>query len=70
MYLYEDIIKTLKIHKKYIINCLNTNYTNGFIEGFNNKIKVIKKISFGYRSFYRFKRRILIISNSLQLRIN
>ncbi len=63
-------LKTLKEHKDYIINSIKNNYTNGFIEGFNNKIKVIKRISFGYRSFYRFKRRILIISNGLHLSTN
>ena len=42
------------------VNFLNYPYTNGFIEGTNNKIKVIKRIAFGYRSFYHFKARILI----------
>ncbi|MFQ7173949.1 MAG: transposase [Thomasclavelia ramosa] len=31
-------------------NTLTTPYTNGPIEGINNKIKVIKRIAFGYRS--------------------
>ncbi|MBS3200276.1 transposase, partial [Turicibacter bilis] len=34
---------------------------NGVLEGINNKIKVIKRMAFGYRSFYHFKARILII---------
>ncbi|MBQ1785338.1 MAG: transposase, partial [Turicibacter sp.] len=38
-------------------------YTNCPIEGINNKIKVIKRIAFGYRSFYHFKSRILITQN-------
>ena len=36
-------------------------YTNVVLEGVNNKIKIIKRIAFGYRSFYHFKARILII---------
>ena len=55
-------IKTLRENKSYIINTLITNYTNGVIEGIINKIKVIKRIAFGYRSFYHFKLRILIFN--------
>ncbi len=53
-------IKSLKTYREYIVNTMSTNYTNGVIEGINNKIKVIKRIAFGYRSFYHFKARILI----------
>ena len=42
-----------------IIAAFETGYTNGFTEGCNNKIKVIKRISFGVRNFARFKKRIL-----------
>lgn len=59
-------IKTLRENKSYVINTLLTNYTNGVIEGIINKIKVIKRIAFGYRSFYHFKLRILI-TNGLGL---
>lgn len=38
--------------------------SNGFIEGTNNKIKVIKRVSFGYRSFFNFRKRILLICSS------
>lgn len=53
--------KTLIEHRKYIHNSINTNLSNGRIEGINNLIKVIKRISFGYRSFLHFKARILLI---------
>ena len=36
-------------------------YKNGVLEGMNNQLKVIKRIARGYRSFYHFKARILII---------
>lgn len=35
--------------------------SNGTIEGINNRIKVIKRVSYGYRSFINFKKRILLI---------
>ena len=35
--------------------------SNGPLEGINNKIKVIKRISYGYRSFSNFKAKILLV---------
>lgn len=61
-------IKTTKKYREYIVNMFNTNYTNGVIEGINNKIKVIKRIAFGYRSFVHFKNRILITQGKLKLK--
>lgn len=53
-------IKTLKEFSNNILNTFKTNYHNGFIEGNNNFIKVLKRIAFGFRSFRRFKARIMI----------
>jgi len=47
---------------------IDSRYNNGFIEGLNNKIKVIKRIAFGYRNFDNFKSRIFALtSNDLPL---
>ena len=35
------------------------NFTNGFTEGCNNKIKVLKRNAYGYKNFKRFRNRIL-----------
>lgn len=59
----QTAFQTFKMYQSYIKNTLTTPYTNGPIEGINNKIKVIKRIAFGYRSFYHFKFRILMIQN-------
>ncbi len=59
-------IKSLRLYEDYVVNALETDYTNGVIEGINNKIKVIKRVSFGYRSYFKFKRRILICFNLIQ----
>ena len=48
----QTAFQTFKTYQAYIKNTLTTPYTNGPIEGINNKIKVIKRIAFGYRSFY------------------
>lgn len=53
-------VKTLKGYVEYIKNTFTTGYHNGYVEGNNNFIKVIKRIAFGFRSFTRFKARIMI----------
>lgn len=53
-------IKTIKSYINYIKNTFNTKYHNGYIEGNNNFIKTLKRIAFGFRSFTRFKARIMI----------
>ena len=58
-------IKTLKGYLPYIKNTLANPYHNGFVEGNNNFIKVLKRIAFGFRSFRRFKARIMICKNLL-----
>lgn len=45
---------------KYILNMFECEYSNGFTEGCNNKIKVIKRIAYGYRNFINFRNRILL----------
>lgn len=42
-----------------ICNSLDYPYTNGFTEGINNKIKVLKRNAYGFRNFKRFRNRIL-----------
>ena len=42
-----------------ILNSFDVPYSNGFTEGCNNKIKVIKRNAYGYRNFERFRKRIL-----------
>ena len=42
-----------------IANSFDVPYTNGCTEGFNNKIKVIKRNAFGFRKFSNFRTRIL-----------
>lgn len=52
-------IKTLIEFLPFIKNTFNNNYHNGYIEGNNNFIKVIKRIAFGLRIFKHFKARII-----------
>ena len=61
-------VKTLKEYLPYIKNTLSNPYHNGFVEGNNNFIKVLKRIAFGFRSFRRFKARIMICKNLLHMK--
>ena len=45
-----------------IVNAFVLPYSNGFTEGCNNNIKVLKRISYGLRHFGRFRVRILLLS--------
>ena len=61
-------IKTLKTYLPHIKNTLENPYHNGFVEGNNNFIKVLKRIAFGFRSFRRLKARIMICKNLLHVK--
>ncbi|MBF0780604.1 MULTISPECIES: transposase, partial [unclassified Granulicatella] len=55
-------IGTFKRLLPYIHNTFNApQLSNGSIEGLNNKIKVLKRNAFGYRSFTYFRARILLM---------
>ena len=51
-----------------IINSFSSSLTNGFTEGCNNKIKVLKRNAYGYKNFNRFRNRILHIFSHQSLR--
>lgn len=56
-----DCAKTFNHWFQAIRNSLAVPYSNGPIEGTNNKIKVIKRITYGMKNFVNFKARILLI---------
>lgn len=66
--LTSDILELKECAKTYynwyieIKNSLEVPYSNGATEGFNNKIKVLKRVCFGFRKFKNFKARILLLN--------
>lgn len=42
-----------------ILNSMDVPWTNGYIEGCNNKTKVLKRVCFGMQNFNNFRKRIL-----------
>ncbi|MEG0313631.1 MAG: ISL3 family transposase [Carnobacterium sp.] len=64
----KDFRAKFKIFNKFsqgIINAFKYSYSNGFLEGINNKIKAIKRVAYGYRNFILFKRRIFLIQQQV-----
>jgi transposase len=58
---FKKVAATYQRWGKEILNSFDHPYTNGFTEGCNNRIKVLKRVSFGMPRFKRFRRRILHI---------
>lgn len=58
---FVNVSLTFQRWSKEILNSFDHPYTNGYIEGCNNRIKVLKRVSFGMPRFKRFRRRILHI---------
>lgn len=56
---FEKCASTYRNWSKEILNAFKYGLTNGPTEGFNNKIKVLKRNSFGIKNFRRFRTRIL-----------
>ena len=64
IYEFNEASKTMSNWLPYIINSfIDPRLSNGFTEGRNNKIKVIKRIGFGYKNFKFFRLRLLYIFN-------
>ena len=63
-----EVSKTFKNWFPYIVNSFmkdvkGRRMSNGVIEGSNNKIKVIKRVSYGYGDFYHLRNRIMYVFN-------
>ena len=46
-----------------ICNSLDVPWTNGYIEGCNNKTKVLKRVAYGMRNFNNFRKRVLFCNS-------
>ena len=57
---FETPVKTLRQWHEYISNSFKLNFSNGPVEGKNNLIKTLKRISFGFKNLNNFRARILL----------
>ncbi|BDH60778.1 ISL3 family transposase [Lysinibacillus sp. PLM2] len=53
-------IQTFKNWQVEILNSFSYGYSNGFLEGINNKSKVIKRNAYGFKRFEHYKGKILL----------
>ena len=56
---FNDCTKAYRNWFQEILNAMDVPWSNGFIEGCNNKTKVLKRVCFGMRNFRNFRNRIL-----------
>lgn len=57
---FKSCITAFKNWFGYILNSFRYNKTNGYTEGMNNNIKVLKRIAYGYKNFSNLRKRILL----------
>jgi len=57
---FKSAAETLLKWNKEILNSFKYQYTNSSTEGKNNKVKVIKRVAFGFRNLINFENRIKI----------
>lgn len=56
---FHDCTKAYRNWFQEILNAMDVPWTNGYIEGCNNKTKVLKRNCYGMRNFNNFRKRIL-----------
>ena len=59
---YKPTITMLLNWSEYILNSFKYHYSNAYTEGMNNKIKVLKRVAFGFRNFENLRKRILLLA--------
>lgn len=57
---FRKLFSMLRDWRQEILNYFDHPYTNGFVEGKNNRIKVLKRLAYGYRNQGNFRQRILL----------
>lgn len=61
---FNKCFETISRWQDSILNSFKVPYSNGYTEGVNNKIKVLKRNAFGVRDFKRFRTRILYMMSA------
>ncbi len=61
---FTRLMNTVIEWKQEIVAALETGYSNGYIEGCNNRTKVLKRTCYGLRNFERMRNRILYLAGT------
>lgn len=56
---FKKVVQTFNRWKQEILQSFMYPFNNGYIEGVNNTTKVIKRMSYGIKSFERLRKKIL-----------
>ena len=56
---FDDCTKAYHNWFQEILNSMDVPWTNGYIEGCNNKTKVLKRVTYGMRNFRNLRKRII-----------
>jgi len=57
---FRSLLSMLRTWREEILNYFDRRYTNAVLEGKNNRIKVIKRVAYGYRNRDNFRQRIML----------
>ena len=60
---FNDCTRAYRNWFQEILNSMDVPWSNGYIEGCNNKTKVLKRVCFGMRNFNNFRKRILFCNS-------
>ena len=60
---FDDCTRAYRNWFREILNSMDVPWSNGYIEGCNNKTKVLKRVCFGMRNFNNFRKRILFCNS-------
>lgn len=60
---FNKLMKTVIEWKNEIIAAISTGYSNGYVEGCNNRTKVLKRTCYGIQKFTRMRNRILYMAS-------
>jgi transposase len=58
---YRNSVATIKRWFPEVVGYFERRITNGVVEGINNKLKVLKRCAFGFKNFYNFELRALLL---------
>ncbi len=63
---FNSFIKTLTKHQEQITNYFIQRHNSGFVEGFNNKVKVLKRRYYGLSNVTKLFQRLIIDTLGLE----
>ena len=61
----KQIAKTIRLYQWGILNWYDHRISNGVVEGINNKIKVLKRVAYGYRDMDYFQLRLFALHDQV-----